>query len=144
MSPSPAVPAPASPPERIAGLRMQYHLRQSPSGVLAWNVHKIIRASLVLPIVQWPLAQIAEIDENHWFAHGELPSPRALLQHWQLVQAADLQFPILLGTDGRVMDGMHRCLKALQLGHTHIAARQFAHALPPDHVGVHPDALPCD
>jgi hypothetical protein len=135
---------PMNPAPRIPGLRMQYHLRDSAQGVLAWDVHALIGLAWHLPVVQWPLARIAELDENHWFAHGELPSPRALVAHWQLADAADLRFPILLSAEGRVMDGMHRCLKALRLGHMHIAARQFPVTPPPDAVGVHPDELPYD
>ena len=129
---------------RIPGLRMQYHLRDSAGGTLAWDVHRLIARARELPVQQLPLAQIAELDENHWFAHGELPAPRALLQHWQLADAADLRFPILLSAEGRVMDGMHRILKALRLGHTHIAAQQFVQTPAPDFVGVHPDELPYD
>ena len=129
---------------RIPGLRMQYHLRDSAGGTLAWDVHRLIAQARELPVQQLPLAQLAELDENHWFAHGELPTPRALLQHWQLADAADLRFPIIVSAEGRVMDGMHRILKALRLGHTHIAAQQFAQTPAPDFVGVHPDELPYD
>ena len=128
--------------QRIAGLRMQYHLRPSPDGTLAWDVHRLIALARELPVQQLPLAQIAEIDENHWFAHDELPTPRAMLAHWQLADAAQLDFPIIVSAEGRVMDGMHRILKALRLGHTHIAAQQFVQTPPPDFVGVHPDELP--
>ena len=131
-------------PPRIAGLRMQYHLRPSPAGTLAWDVHRLIARARELPVQQLPLAQIAELDENHWFAHGELPTPRAMLAHWQLADAAQLDFPIVLSAEGRVMDGMHRILKALRLGHTHIAAQQFVQTPAPDFVGVHPDELPYD
>ena len=134
---------PSNPP-RIAGLRMQYHLRPSPAGTLAWDVHRLIALARHLPVQQLPLAQIAELDENHWFAHGELPTPRALLAHWQLAEAAQLDFPIVLSADGRVMDGMHRILKALRLGHTHIAAQQFVQTPAPDFVGVQPNELPYD
>lgn len=137
---------PPPPAPRIAGLRMQYHLRESPQGTLAWDVHRLIALAQAqaLPVQQLPLAHMAELDENHWFAHGEPPTPRALLAHWQLVQAADLRFPITVSAQGRVMDGMHRILKALHLGHTHIAAQQFAVTPPPDFIGVHPDDLPYD
>ena len=136
--------APDSNITRIAGLRMQYHLRQSPQGTLAWDVHRLIALARDLPVQQLPLTPMAEIDQNHWFAHGELPTPRALLAHWQLADAADLRHPIIVSAEGHVMDGMHRILKALRLGHTHIAAQQFAVTPPPDFTGVHPDELRYD
>ena len=55
---------------------------------------------------------------------------------------ADLAFPVILSSDGRIMDGMHRVCKALLHGHTHITAVRFAADPPPDHVGKNPDELP--
>jgi hypothetical protein len=40
------------------------------------------------------------------------------------------------------MDGMHRVAKAAMLNVISIPARQFTQNPEPDHVGVHPDALP--
>ena len=43
----------------------------------------------------------------------------------RLVQEADLSYPIILGSDERVMDGMHRIARALLDGHATIKAVQF-------------------
>ena len=60
----------------------------------------------------------------------------------QLIEEADLTFPITLDQDGRVMDGMHRVCKAVQEGRAHVLAVRF-HANPvPDFVGYDPDELP--
>src|SRR4030095_2006732 len=58
------------------------------------------------------------------------------------IAAADLSFPIILSSDGRVMDGMHRVAQAALLGHETIAAVQFASDLEPDFVDVQPEDLP--
>ncbi len=60
------------------------------------------------------------------------------------MMAADLAYPILLDSAGRVMDGMHRVGKALLLGHSHIEARRFAVDPAPDYQGCDPDTLPYD
>lgn len=68
----------------------------------------------------------------------------ALEAHCQLMMAADLAYPILLDSAGRVMDGMHRVGKALMLGHSHVAARRFAADPAPDYQDCDPEALPYD
>ena len=129
----------------LRSLRRQYHFRPAPDGLRAWDVHRLIRLSRGLPVQAVPLADIAVLDENWWFEHGdELPTPRAIVEHVRLMDAADLRWPVILSADGRVMDGMHRIAQALRQGRTHIAAVRFAQDPPPDHVGVDPAAVPYD
>ena len=46
------------------------------------------------------LAQIRELDENWWLAHGDdLPTPRAIVEHVRLMDAADLRWPVILSAD---------------------------------------------
>ena len=59
-----------------------------------------------------------------------------------MIAEADLTYPIILSSDGRVMDGMHRAAKAILEGRDVIAAKQFVHDPEPDYVGVDPDVLP--
>jgi hypothetical protein len=56
----------------------------------------------------------------------------------------DLAFPVILSSDGRVMDGMHRICKALLQGLDDIEAVRFVEDPEPDYIGVHPDDLPYD
>ncbi len=56
----------------------------------------------------------------------------------------DLAFPVILSSDGRVMDGMHRICKALLQGLSEIEAVRFQRDPEPDYVGVDPDDLPYD
>lgn len=60
----------------------------------------------------------------------------------RLVDEADLSFPILLGADGRLMDGMHRVAKALREGRRTIDTVQFEVDPEPDFVGRRPSELP--
>lgn len=47
-----------------------------------------------------------------------------MIEHFQLIQQADLSYPIILSADGRV-DGMHRVAKAKLLDHLTIKAVRF-------------------
>ena len=96
------------------------------------------------PRVSVPLAAIRELDEPFWFGEGAIPTCRSVADHARLIEAADLSFPIILSSDGRVMDGMHRVAKAAMLGHVAVAAIQFEIDPGPDYVGIDPRELPYD
>lgn len=124
-------------------IRPQYHFRPSPQGLKAWCVSRLIDLSHALPVQHIEVAGIAEVDENHWYAYeGQVPTCRSILEHFTLIEEADLAYPIILGADGRVMDGMHRVCKAIRQGETHIDAVQFLQTPEPDYVGWQPDELP--
>ena len=86
-----------------------------------------------------PISSIGEVDEPYW---GDPTSCRNIAEHVRLINEADLMYPIILSSDGRVMDGMHRVLKALIQGETHVLAVRFIDDPAPDFVGVDPDDLP--
>ncbi|MEM8781784.1 MAG: hypothetical protein AAGE65_02920 [Planctomycetota bacterium] len=131
--------------KRIAGLRMQYHFRESPRGLLAWDVHRLIRLAEGLPVRAVPLSDIREIDEPYWFGHADTgPTCRQIAEHARLIRDVDLTYPILLCHEGRVMDGMHRVLRALIDGNETIDAVRFAEPIEPDYVGRDPEELAYD
>ncbi len=57
---------------------------------------------------------------------------------------ADLAYPIILDPYGRIMDGMHRVVKALTEGRKTILAYRLSELPPPHHINVHPENLPYD
>lgn len=129
----------------VSSIRAQYHFRPSPEGLLAWDVRRLIRLGRDLPVRAVPLDQIAELGKAHWYCHGSVrPTVRSIVEYCQLMLAADLAYPIILDSEGRVMDGMHRVGKALMQGATHIDAVQFVQDPAPDHVDCDPDTLPYD
>jgi hypothetical protein len=123
-------------------MRKQYHFRPSQDGLHAWDVDSLIRLAQGQLEELVPLASIGEIDENWWFAFGEEPTVRSVVEHLRLIEAADLADPIILDPDGRLMDGMHRVAKALSQGAQAITARRLPALPPPDFVGVAPGDLP--
>ena len=126
-------------------VRAQYHFRPSEQGLLAWDVRRLVRLSRDLPVQAVALGDIAELDQVHWYGHDAAgPTVRSVVEHCQLIMAADLAYPIILDSAGRVMDGMHRIGKALMLGHNYIDAVQFTVDPAPDYLGCDPDTLPYD
>jgi hypothetical protein len=123
-------------------MRKQYHLRNSERGLLAWDVYRLIELSAGLEIIDVPLRDIRELDEPFWFgAEDDVPTCRKIAEHTRLINEVTLDHPILLDSDGRVMDGMHRVCRALIAGTETIKARRFAVTPEPDYVGVPADQL---
>jgi len=126
-------------------VRKQYHFWPSEQGLQAWDVGRLIDLSRDLPRQKIPVSSIREFDEVYWF-DGEYQKPtcRKVVEHLQLIQETDLAHPIILGADGRVMDGMHRVAKAFLEGRSELEAVRFASDPEPDTVGVQPADLPYD
>jgi hypothetical protein len=126
-------------------MRAQYYFRRSPQGLCAWNVHRLVEQSRALVRERVPLSAIRELDEPYWTSERTRPlTCREVVDHARLMQECDLFFPVILSSDGRVMDGMHRVCKALLENRTEIEAVRFVHDPEPDYIGVHPDDLPYD
>jgi hypothetical protein len=122
-------------------MRKQYFFRDSPRGLLAWDVDRLVTLSARLPRCRVPLSHIRELDEP-WSGLDDPPSWRSLVAHVRLMDDADLAFPIILASDGTVMDGMHRVAKALRLGLEDVEAVRSPEDPPPEHVDRGPGDLP--
>jgi len=123
-------------------IRPQYHFRWVEGDVHIWDVRKLLELAKHLEVIQVPLSQIKEIDEPYWFDHGgPKPTCRNVLAHVEQALKTDLNYPILLCAEGRVMDGMHRVIKALHIGEATIKARQLVKTPPPDHLNKDPKDL---
>jgi hypothetical protein len=126
-------------------MRKQYHFWPAAHGLDAWDVDRLIRLSARLPVVDVPLVEIGEVDTAYWASPGAgSPTVREIVGHLRLVLDVDASYPVILGPDGRVMDGMHRIARALLENRTEIAAVRFATLPEPDFRDVHPDDLPYD
>ena len=126
-------------------IRAQYFFRKSDQGLLAWDIRRLVELSCDFPVEHVKLADIAELDETHWYAHeGDTPTCRSLLQHMQLIGEVDLSYPIILDQDGRVMDGMHRVCRAVREGIDKIPAVRFTVNPEPDFAGCDPNELSYD
>ncbi|MDP1819979.1 MAG: hypothetical protein Q8K58_08840 [Acidimicrobiales bacterium] len=60
-----------------------------------------------------PVSAIWELDTAYWFDDSQELTVRKVIEHAQLIAKVDLSYPIILGPDGRVMDGIHRIARAV-------------------------------
>jgi hypothetical protein len=124
-------------------MRRQYHSRLVNGRNLIWDVHRLVELTKRYPVKEVALTRIRELDENFWF-ENTVPTCREVALHAKLIEETDLEHPIILSADGRVMDGMHRVCKALLEDKTTISAVQFERDPEPDYVDADIEALPYD
>ena len=126
-------------------MRTQYFFQPNRGAFDAWDVGRLVELSKELPVIEVPLASITELDSVYWFASdGSAATVRVLVRHMELVNEADLSYPVILGSDGQLMDGMHRVAKSLLEGHNTVRAVRFPVQPEPDFVEVNPDELAYD
>lgn len=116
-------------------MKPQYHFWKSADGDGRdrWRVDRLIELSADLPVVEVRVADVAEVDSVYWFdGDTHRPTVRAVVDHARRIAAVDTQFPIIMGPDGRVMDGMHRIARALLDGRDTIRGRVFDELPEPD------------
>jgi hypothetical protein len=125
----------------LAVMRKQYSFWPWPTddATNAWDVDRLVTLAREVPATQVPLDAIWQVDRPYW---GTALTPRHLAVHTQLVLDADLSYPIILAADGRVMDGMHRVVKAILSGQLTIAATQLRVTPEPDFRNCRPEDLP--
>ncbi len=122
-------------------MRKQYNFWPGPVGLDAWDVDRLIELSCDLPVKHIELASIWQLDTAYWSPTQAL-TVRQIAGHFRLVLDVDVSYPIILATDGRVMDGMHRVIRALLHGRASIAAVQFEIQPEPDFRNCLPGDLP--
>jgi hypothetical protein len=126
-------------------MRKQYFFKAVHQGFDAWDVHRLVDLSAELPVQQVSLGDIGELDTLYWFgADGEPATVRTLVRHMELVQQADLRYPVILGAEGQLMDGMHRVARALLEGRATVPAVRFPDQPEPDFRSVQPQDLDYD
>ena len=124
-------------------MRKQYHFRPSPKGYYAWDVDRLVELTKNFDRQKVKIDSIQEIDQAYWFGdEHDKPTCRAIVEHLQLINEIDFRYPIILSSDGRLMDGMHRVAKALLEGQKTIEIVQFSQDPEPDYKDVLPDDLP--
>lgn len=70
----------------------------------------MLELSKDLPVMEVPLNHL-----NVWHSYDKL-TLRDMVMHMKAVNAADLNYPIIMDEDGELMDGRHRLMKAMLNG----------------------------
>lgn len=115
------------------GAMPERHSRAVPGGRAFYLTERLWTLVDDLPVESVPIDAIAEFDQDCWFGDGPVTC-RMVAQHADRIQKADLGYPVILSSDGRLMDGGHRIAKAWLSGSTTIDAVRFRADPEPDYV----------
>jgi hypothetical protein len=118
---------------------VEKHSRAVPGGRAFYLTERLWELAAGLPVESIPIDSIAEFDEDCWFG-GRAVTCRMVAQHAARIQQADLAYPVILSSDGRLMDGGHRISKAWINGLTTITAVRFETDPQPDYYEWHTTA----
>jgi len=88
-----------------------------------WSVDWLIKASEGLDVIDFDLSTISLNDPD--FISWNFERVHDVIVHYKRIHNADLSIPIILRSDGVVMNGRHRIIKALAEGIKTLPAKQF-------------------
>jgi hypothetical protein len=124
-------------------MKKKYYTREVNGDTLIWDVDKLVKLSEHYLPKEVMLESIDELDENYWFQDKkEIPSVREIANHIDYADKTSLKYPVILSSDGKVMEGMHRVLKALMKGKDTIKIVQFLEDPEPDYKNKKLNKLP--
>ena len=107
------------------------HSHPHGDGRAFWWTERLWRESADLEPRLVPIDSIAEFDKNCWFGDTP-PTCRQVAEHARRIFNADLSHPVILASDGHLMDGGHRVARAFLDGRTDVLAVQFIEDPDPD------------
>lgn len=113
------------------------HFRRSHSRLIdgkmyIWDVERLWSLAQGLIPFDINVNDIREIDSDCWFCDVRPSTIRNVAQHAKRIHEADLTFPIILNSDGTLMDGGHRVAKAVITGQSIVQAVRFEEMPAPD------------
>ena len=76
-------------------------------GQHSWSVPRLFELARGLPVMDVPLNHL-----SLYYTYEKL-TLREMVMHMKAVNDADLNMPIILDEDGKLMDGRHRLMKAM-------------------------------
>lgn len=105
-----------------------------------WHLDRVQALAAELPIFQKPLAELeGSLNEVAWYGdgyhYGRL-TVRQVAEHSKRIQEATLDRPIILSSEGWLMDGFHRVARAYLDRIPSIPAVQFTQDPPPDRLST--------
>ena len=88
-----------------------------------WLIHNLHSYCKSFPVQQIDITLLQNnLELNLWFDESEEPTINAILIHIKRIQNADTNYPIIVGPNYVIMDGLHRLVKAILAEETTIPA----------------------
>ena len=107
----------------MSGIKIEpfcdYNVQKCSLGRHKWSIPRLVELSKDLEVFEIPLRHL-----NIYQSYDKM-TLRELVGHIMSVQAANLDYPIILDEDGDLMDGRHRIMRAILEGREAIKAVRF-------------------
>ncbi len=105
-----------------------------------WYIDRLWALAAALPVEDLHISEVKVLDEVCWFSDvwGVKPTCRAVIDHCRRIMDADLRYPVIVGPNGDILDGVHRIGKAMLRGDTVVRAVKIKELPPPDET-ISPD-----
>lgn len=126
----------------LGQLRQQYHIRDIQGVFHVWDVNKLLKLNIDQESLTMDLEKFRDQFESEYWTQGKSLKCSEVTRHAQLIFEADLSYPILVGPDLKMIDGMHRLCKAFLQGRPTIQAVILKELPPPDYMNVALEDLP--
>lgn len=103
---------------------VQICTRRVNNTLLVWEVESLLLEARRLSHEYRPLSSF-DLDKMYFFGSYEEANLNSFVYHMTRVNSVNLKDPVILSSDGHIMDGMHRLVKATILRRKRIAVVQF-------------------
>ncbi|MFA6287113.1 MAG: hypothetical protein WC661_06965 [Opitutaceae bacterium] len=93
-----------------------------------WDVPTLWELAKDIPVLSVRIDTLGELDRVAWYGadqHSGRLTVRQFVDHAKRIEHANLAEPILLSSEGKLLDGFHRIAKAFMIGQTHVLAKRF-------------------
>lgn len=123
-------------PGTFPGVPLTGHLCSIRQGdrKLYWRVEHLIAASKELPVIEQEIEPLlSQIGNSTWFGGDKKPTISEILIHIERAFAANLDCPLILSAEGKIMDGSHRLIAAKMKGRKTLPCVRFLCNPPPEH-----------
>lgn len=99
-----------------------------------YEVSRLWQLAAELPVAEVAISKF-DLKNVPWH-NRKRPHLQSLIGHMQKILKADLSYPIILNSRGKIMDGYHRLARACLEKREYILAVQFSEDPPPDRITV--------
>jgi hypothetical protein len=98
-----------------------------------WDTERLWKLAESLPPFDLEVESFEELDVDCWFGTSHPPTIREITAHCRRINSADWTHPVIVNSNGRLMDGGHRLARALLEGRRTILAVRFEEMPEPGH-----------
>ena len=112
------------------------------NGKSVWQIEDLWNAVEGMPVHHMPVELFVEqLQGTCWTQGDETVTPNWVLSHTRRILGADLEYPMIIDSEGIILDGIHRLCKAVIEGRETVAVQRIV-LMPDPSLAVIEDDFP--